>query len=61
MCRLLAIIRIATNSLAKQGPNRGAGEDRNATLLGVSESALAADGPAECVAKGVSGIFRPRQ
>ena len=61
MCRLVAMIRIAINSLAKQAPNRGAGEDQNGTLLGVSGSALAADGPAECVAKGVSGVLRPRQ
>ena len=50
-----------TNSLAKQAPNRGAGQDRKGTLLGVSGSALAADGPAERVAKGVSGVLRPRQ
>ena len=61
MCRLLAIIRIATNSLAKQAPNRGAGEDHNGTLLGVSGLALAADGPAESVAKGASGVLRPCQ
>ena len=51
----------AINSLAKKEPNRGAGEDRNGTLLGVSGSALAADGPAERVAKGASGVLRPRQ
>ena len=45
----------------KEVPNRGAGEDRNRTLLGVSGSALAADGPAERVAKGVSGVLRPGQ
>jgi hypothetical protein len=55
------MIRVATNSLAKQAPNRGAGEDRHRTLLGVSGSALAADGPAERVAKGVSGVLRPYQ
>ena len=59
--RLVSMIRVATNSLAKQAPNRGAGEDRNGTLFGVSGSALAADGPAECVAKGVSGVLRTRQ
>jgi len=59
--RLVAMIRIATNSLAKQAPNRGAGEDSNGTLLGVSGSALAAYGSAERVAKGVSGVLRPRQ
>jgi len=53
--------RIAINSLAKQAPNRGAGENRNGTLLGVSGSALAADGPAERVAKGASGVLRPSQ
>ena len=51
----------ATNSLAKQAPNRGAGEDHNGTLLEVSGSSLAADGPAERVAKGASGVLRPRQ
>ena len=56
-----AMIQIATNSLAKQAPNRGAGENRNGTLLGVSGSALAADGPAERVAKGASGVLRPSQ
>src|ERR1700691_5649188 len=61
MCRLVSTIRVATKSLAKQAPNRGAGEDRNGTPLGVSGSALAADGPAERVAKGASGVFRPRQ
>jgi hypothetical protein len=39
----------------------GAREDRNGTLLGVSGSALAADGAAERVAKGISGVLRPRQ
>ena len=43
------------------GPDRGAGEDRNATLHGVSVSALAADGPAERVTKGVSGVLRASQ
>jgi hypothetical protein len=61
MCRLVSMIRLATNSLAKQAPNRGAGEDRNRTLLGVSGSALAADGPAERITKGVSGVLRPGQ
>src|SRR5208283_2994819 len=61
ICRLVSMIRVATNSLAKQAPNRGAGEDQNGTLLGVSGSALAADGPAERVAKGASGVLRPRQ
>ena len=51
----------ATNSFAKQAPHRGAGEDQNGTLLGVSGSALAADCPAERVAKGASGVLRPRQ
>src|ERR1700677_1720651 len=61
MCRLVAMIRIATKSLAKQAPNMGAREDRNGTLLGVSGSALAADGAAERVARGFSGVLRPRQ
>src|ERR1700679_2141202 len=61
MCRLVAMTRIATNSLARQTPNKGAGEDRNGTLLGVSESALAADGPTEGVAKGASGVLWPCQ
>ena len=56
-----SMIWVATKSLAKQAPNRGAGEGRNRILLGVSGSALAADGPAERVAKGVSGVLRPRQ
>ena len=56
-----SMIWVATKSLAKQAPNRGAGEDRNGTLLGVSGSALAADRPAECVAKGISAVFRPGQ
>ncbi len=51
----------AINSFAKQAPNGGAGEDHNGTLLGVSGLALAADGPAERVAKGVSGVLRTRQ
>ena len=59
--RLVAMIRIATNSLAKQAPNRGTGEDGNEKQPGVSGSALTADGPAECVAEGVSGVLRPRQ
>ena len=59
--RLVAMIRIATNSLAKQAPNRDAGEDQNETLLGISGSALAADGPAERVAKCISGVLWPRQ
>ena len=59
--RLVAMIRIAINSLAKQALNRAAGEDRNGTLLEVSGSALAADGPAERVAKGIPGILRPCQ
>ena len=45
----------------KEAPNRGAGEDRNGTLLGVSGSALAADGPAERITKGVSGVLRPNE
>jgi len=53
--------RLATNSLAKQAPNRSAGEDRSGTLLGVSGSALAAKCPAKRVAKGASGILRTRQ
>src|ERR1700679_1815501 len=61
MCRLVSMIRVATNSLAKKAPNRGAGKDRNRALLGVSGSSLAADGPAERVAKGASGVLRPRQ
>ena len=44
----------------KEAPNRGAGEDHNETLLGVSGSALAADRPAERVTKGVSGVLRTR-
>jgi hypothetical protein len=56
-----SMIRVATNSLAKTMPNGGAREDRNATLLGVSRSALASDGSAERIAKGVSGVLRPRQ
>ena len=52
---------VAINSVANQPPNRGAKEDRNGTLLEVSGSALAADGPAERVAKGVSGVLRPGQ
>jgi hypothetical protein len=52
---------VATNSLARQEPNRGAGEDHNGTLLGVSGSALAADGTAERITKGVSGVLRSRQ
>ena len=59
--RLDSMIRVATNSLAKQAPKRSAEEDHNGTLLGVSGSALAADGPAECVAKGVSGVLWPCQ
>ena len=59
--RLVSMIRVATNSLAKQAPNRGAGEDLNRTLLGVSGLALAADGPAERITKGVSGVLWPRQ
>ena len=55
------MIRIATDSLAKQAPNSGSREDSNGTQLEVSGSALAADGPAERVAKGVSGILRPCQ
>ena len=31
--RLVSMIRVATNSLAKQALNRGAGEDHNGTLL----------------------------
>ncbi len=46
----------ATNSFAKQVPHRGAGEDQNGALLGVSGSALAPDCPAERVAKGASSI-----
>ena len=61
MCRLVSVIRVAIDALAKQAPNRGAGEDLDGTPLGVSGSALAADGPAERVAKGVSGVLRPRQ
>ena len=45
----------------KVGAEQGAEEDHNGTLLGVSGSALAADGPAERVAKSVSGVLRPRQ
>ena len=56
-----SMIWVATKSLAKQASNRGAGEDRNGTLLGVSGSSLAADGPAERITKGVSGVLRPRQ
>ena len=43
----------------KAGAEQGRGEDYGGKLLGVSGSALAADGPAERVAKGVSGILRP--
>jgi hypothetical protein len=52
---------IASDSLAKQTPDSGAGEDRNGTLFEVSGSSLAADGPAERVAKDASGVLRPRQ
>ena len=45
----------------KEVPNRGTEEYHSKALLGVSASALAADGPAEGVAKGASGILRPRQ
>ena len=45
----------------KAGAEQGAGEDRDGTLLGVSGSALAADRPAECVAKGISAVLRPGQ
>jgi len=31
--RLVSMSRVATNSLAKQAPNRGAGEGRNGMLL----------------------------
>lgn len=55
------MIRVATNSLAEQAPNRGAGEDDNGTLVGVSGSALAPDGAAEGVTKGASGVLRPYQ
>ena len=45
----------------KQALHKDAGEDRDLTLLGVLGSALAADGPAERITKGVSGVLRPRQ
>ena len=45
----------------KAGAEQDAGEDRDGTLLGVSGSALAADRPAECVAKGISAVLRPGQ
>jgi hypothetical protein len=56
-----SMIPVATNSLAKQAPNRGAGENRDGTLLGVSGSALAPNGPAKAVPKGVSSILRTVQ
>jgi hypothetical protein len=59
--RLVSMIRVATNSLGKQAPKRDEGEDRNRTLLSVSESALAADGAVKSVAKGAPCILRPRQ
>src|SRR5580692_8459207 len=61
MCRLVSMIRVATKSRARQAPNIGTAEDHKETLLGVSGSSLAPDRPAERVAKGASGVLRPRQ
>jgi len=61
MCHLVSMIRIVANFLAQQAPSGRTVEDRNGTLLGISGSALAADGAAGCLARGLSGILRPCQ
>src|ERR1700691_1523135 len=61
ICHLVSMIWVATKFLAKRAPNRGAGEDHNGILLEVSGSSLAADGPAERVTQGASGVLRAHQ